>query len=126
MFHKKKLSRALHIALGAGSTVALLISGVALAQQPQKIEKIEVTGTNIKRVDAETPAPIQIITREDIERSAQTTVADLLRAIPANTGNSFNETFSNSFSPGASGISLRGLGQKSTLVLVNGRRVANY
>jgi iron complex outermembrane receptor protein len=127
MFSQKKLSRALQFALGAGSGIAVLISGAALAQQqPQKIEKIEVTGTNIKRVDAETPAPIQIITREDIERSAQTTLADVLRNVPANTGNSFNETFSNSFSPGASGISLRGLGQKATLVLVNGRRVANY
>ena len=39
-----------------------------------------------------------------------------------NTG-SFGESFSNSFAPGAAGISLRGLGQKTTLVLINGRRV---
>ena len=50
----------------------------------------------------------------------------MLKTIPANTGGSFGESFSNSFAPGAAGISLRGLGQKSTLVLLNGRRVAGY
>ena len=100
----------------------------AQAQTPpaQKIEKIEVTGSNIKRVDTEAVAAVQIITKEDIERSGQSTVAEVLRSITSNSGGSFNETFTNSFSPGASGISLRGLGQKATLVLINGRRTANY
>ena len=108
------------------SCIGILQHGSLFAQQEQRVEKIEVTGSNIKRVDTETPAPVQIITKEEIDRSGKATVAEVLRAIPSNTGNTFNETFVNSFSPGASGISLRGLGQKSTLVLVNGRRVANY
>ena len=53
-------------------------------------------------------------------------MAEVLRSIPANTGGSFGESFSNSFAPGAAGISLRGLGQKTTLVLLNGRRVTGY
>ena len=50
----KKLSQLLFVALGAGTTATLLVSP-AFAQQaaPQKIEKIEVTGSNIKRIDAE-------------------------------------------------------------------------
>ena len=39
---------------------------------------------------------------------------------------SLGESFSNSFAPGAQGISLRGLGQKTTLVLINGRRTSGY
>jgi iron complex outermembrane recepter protein len=106
---------------------ALVISPLAFAQQtPQKIEKIEVTGSNIKRVDTETAAPVTIISREDIERSGKPTIAEVLRDIPQNGGQSYNETFTNSFAPGASGIALRGLSQKSTLVLVNGRRTSNY
>jgi len=102
-------------------------AGVAYAQQtPQKVEKVEVTGSNIKRTDVETVAPVDVITREQIERSGQPTIAEVLRNVPANSGNSYSESFSNSFAPGASGISLRGLGQKATLVLINGRRTAGY
>jgi iron complex outermembrane recepter protein len=126
IFKRKSIPQAVALITGFGISG---LSAVAIAQQttpPQKVEKIEVTGSNIKRVDSETSAPIQVITREDIERSAKSTVADLLRDLPSNSGNSFNDTFTNSFSPGATGISLRGLGQKATLVLINGRRMANY
>ena len=122
---RKTLSNALIGALGAG--VALTVAATAAhAQQAQRVEKIEVTGSNIKRVDQETVAPVEIITREQIERTGQPTVAEVLRNIPANSGGSFSESFTNSFAPGAAGISLRGLGQKTTLVLLNGRRTAGY
>lgn len=122
---RKKLSLALSTALGAGVALTVVATG-AQAQQAQRVEKIEVTGTNIKRVDTETVAPIEVITRDQIERSGQPTVAEVLRNIPANTGGSFGESFTNSFASGAAGISLRGLGQKTTLVLLNGRRTAGY
>lgn len=90
-----------------------------------QLQRVEVTGSNIKRIDAETVSPVQVISRDQIERSGQATVAEVLRNLPSNSG-SFGESFSNSFAPGAAGISLRGLGQKTTLVLLNGRRVAGY
>jgi iron complex outermembrane recepter protein len=127
----KQLPAALISALGKGAAVTLLASPFALAQQtppaqPAKIEKIEVTGSNIKRVDTETISPVQIITREEIQATGKNTIAEVLRDLPINSGNAFNEQFTNSFSPGASGVSLRGLGQKNTLTLVNGRRQASY
>ncbi|SFZ76430.1 TonB-dependent receptor plug domain-containing protein [Chitinimonas taiwanensis] len=113
---------------------ALLVLGVAgianhtfaAEEGAQKAEKIEVTGSRIKRISSETPSPLTIISRKEIEQSGKASVAEVLRSISANNANSYNETFTNSFAPGASGISLRGLGQKATLVLLNGRRVANY
>lgn len=118
MIKKKQLAVAI-----AATFVA---TGVAYAQQqPQKVEKVEVTGSNIKRTDTETSAPVDVITREDIERSGKQTVAEVLRSIPQNTG-SLDEKSTNSFAPGSAGISLRGLGQKATLVLMNGRRIAGY
>ena len=108
------------------ATAALAFAGPATAQQAQRVEKIEVTGSNIKRVDTETAAPVQVITRADIERNGSNTVSDVLRYLPANNAGSYDETFVGSFARGSSGVSLRGLGQKSTLVLINGRRMAVY
>jgi iron complex outermembrane recepter protein len=129
MFELKPIARHLLLACG-GLAGAILIASPASAQQAQgqeqKLERITITGSNIRRTDTETVAPVEIITREEIEKSGKATVADVLRSIPANTGNSYSESFSNSFAPGASGISLRGLGQKATLVLINGRRTAGY
>ncbi len=115
---------------------AMGAAGVVLAQtpapttngQPQKIEKIEVTGSNIKRVDAEGAAPIQVITREEIARSGFQSVTELLRSIPSNStvGALSDLTGNNSFSGGASSISLRGLNSASTLVLLNGRRISAF
>ena len=129
MFLQSTLARSLAVIFG-GSALALSVIPEAAAQEQQpaqqQLERITVTGSNIKRTDAEGVAPVQVITREQIERSGQSTVAELIRSISANSGNSYNETFTNSFSPGASGVSLRGLSQKNTLVLLNGHRVANY
>lgn len=94
--------------------------------KPTQLEAVTVTGSNIKTTDIEGPSPVQVITAEQIKSSGKTTLPDVLRAISANTGNSVNEQLTGSFSAGTAGISLRGLGQKNTLVLVDGKRVANY
>ena len=124
--HRKRLPSALLAALGTGVVLSVATSG-ANAQQAQRVEKIEVTGTNIKRVDTETAAPIQIITAEDLKRSGAQTVAEALRDLPlANAGSLNDIATSNSFAVGSSSISLRGLGAQATLVLLNGRRLASY
>ncbi len=131
-FKQKQLTRLLLEVIGASAT-ATLIGMPAFAQDaaqpakatPQKIDKIEVTGSNIKRVDAEGPAPIQIITKAEIERSGKQTVSEILRSLPSNGNGGLNDlSGGNSFSGAASTVSLRGLGSTSTLVLLNGRRIA--
>ena len=119
---RKKLSAALFAALGAS---VLAVTG-AHAQQAQKVEKIEVTGSNIKRVDAETAAPIQIIAREEIQNSGKLSVGEYLQTLTVDSQGSVPPSFGNGFAPGSVGISLRGLGASSTLVLLNGRRIAPY
>jgi iron complex outermembrane recepter protein len=115
--------------MSAGAIMTLAHSQLAFAQQsttsPTKTDKIEVTGTNIKRVDAETPSVVQVITREEIERSGATTVAELLRNVPAISGGSLQDfNTGNGFSASTQSASLRGLGSIGTLVLLNGRRVS--
>jgi iron complex outermembrane receptor protein len=95
--------------------------------QPTRIERVEVTGSNIKRTDTETAAPIQVITAEEIRRSGKQSITEVLRTLPSNATGGLNDlTGANSFSSGASTVSLRGLGSAATLVLLNGRRVAPY
>jgi iron complex outermembrane receptor protein len=97
------------------------------AAQSASLEEIIVTGSHIKRAaEAETAENIQVISAQEIQNSGQETVADYLRTISSNFGNSVNESFSNSFAPGAAMVGLRGLSGKDTLVLLDGRRVSSY
>ncbi|MBK7331141.1 MAG: TonB-dependent receptor plug domain-containing protein [Betaproteobacteria bacterium] len=86
--------------------------------------RIDVTGSNIKRIDGEGPAPVEIITREQISKTGATSINELLRFIPAIDVFDQGELASNS--PAGSGtgqIRLRGLSETATLVLLNGRRL---
>jgi outer membrane receptor protein involved in Fe transport len=69
-----------------------------------------------------------VLKREDIQNSGKTTVNELLQTLTVISGGSFSEATNagNSFAPGTAAVSLRGLGANTTLVLLNGRRVANY
>ncbi len=92
---------------------------------PQKVEKIEVTGSNIKRVDADSSSPIQIITKEQIQQTGLSSLAEVLRDVPAISGGSANDFDSGTgFQRGNQTASLRGLGSVATLLLLNGKRVS--
>jgi iron complex outermembrane recepter protein len=86
-----------------------------------------VIGSRLPRIDGETALPVQIIRREEIERSGVTTVEEVLGLVSANFGSKIEATTTaNSLISGRSSASLRGLGATATLVLLNGRRIANY
>lgn len=105
------------------------VSHVALAQQQaaQPIQKVVVTGSNIKRaVDEETSSPVQVIGRMEIAAIGASTVKDVLDTLTSKASDLTDLGGGNSFASGATGISLRNLGKGSTLTLLNGRRVANY
>jgi len=114
----------------AGGTLLLAgaaISSSAFAQeQATNLDRITVTGSNIPRTNTETPSPVQVVTRQEIDRTGKTTVAEYLQTLTADGAGSIPKTFGNGFAGGGAGISLRGLGAGSTLVLLNGRRMATY
>jgi iron complex outermembrane recepter protein len=94
----------------------------------EKVQRVEVTGSSIKRLDLEASLPVQVITREEIDRLGVTTAEQLLSQVSAAVG-SIEEKAQNTDTQkdsGFSGANLRGLGVSSTLVLLNGRRMANY
>lgn len=103
----------------------------AFAQQTGNgapIDRVEVTGSSLKRVDAETALPVQLIGRNEIARTGATSTEDLLAMIPAlsSAGAAIGATGAGTSTGGLSSVSLRGLGSTRTLVLVNGRRLAAF
>jgi len=90
-----------------------------------KLETIEVTGSNIRRVDIETANPVVTIDKAAIQQSGKQTLGDLIQDLPAVTGPQTNPRVNNGGGSGAAGISLRGLGAARTLVLVDGHRINN-
>ena len=99
---------------------------VPTAVMAQNIQSIEVTGSRIKRIDSETASPIQIITREQIDRLGAASVSEIMKSIPASNTGIIDGNEVASYTPGAGGVSLRGLGPQATLVLINGRRIAPF
>lgn len=108
------------------------ITGSAAAQESEQTttektkteqpEKIEVTGSRIKRIDIEGATPVTVFTRDDMERSGQVSVADFLRSSNPNISlSSENATLQDS--GGTAAFSSRGFASSYTLVLINGRRL---
>jgi iron complex outermembrane receptor protein len=121
------VAQAVRLALAAGMAGAVCISPAIAQDGPPDDEDvavqelITVTGTRIKRSDVEGALPITVITREDIDRSGEISVADLLRT---QTFNTFGSEKPGGFSGTTSEINMRGLGEQYTLILVNGRRTS--
>ena len=97
--------------------------------QAKDVERIAITGSRLKGVDMEGANPVQIISRDELESRGYDSVSAFLRDLPqAASAGTFSENGATATAAGApagsSGVSLRGLGSSSTLVLVNGRRVA--
>jgi iron complex outermembrane receptor protein len=96
------------------------------AVNPQQVQRVVVTGSLISRTDTETPAPVQVLTAQDIQRSGKTSIGELLNDLAANGQGTLGSGFSGAFANGAQGVSLRGLTVGATLVLVDGHRIAPY
>jgi iron complex outermembrane receptor protein len=91
-------------------------------------EEVIITGTSIKRINAETALPVQVLKQEDIARTGASSVEELMRQISsAGSAGSFGAAQATGTQTGAiATISLRGLTSARTLVLINGRRSAVY
>ncbi|QDQ27867.1 TonB-dependent receptor [Chitinimonas arctica] len=94
--------------------------------QPQKAEKIEITGSSIKRIAKEGALPVTTVTKEEIARSGATTAAEVISNISANGIGGLSDAQAVGTGASYASASLRGLGENSTLVLVNGRRMTSY
>jgi outer membrane receptor protein involved in Fe transport len=110
------------------SGVLIALSGALLAPhafaQAQTGERVEITGSRIRSIAADSPSPIQIIGAAEIEASGAVNLQELLLKNPTFGTPAISRTNSNfsTASAGVSTVDLRNLGTARTLVLVNGRR----
>ena len=91
-----------------------------------ELNRVVVTGSRIKRVDIEGPAPVVVITREAMDEQGFGSVQDVMDSLVQNTGGSVDQSFVFGFVPGASSVDLRGFGNGRSLTLLDGRRVPIY
>ena len=127
MINRKKLPNAIGLALFVSA--AALASGAAIAQETPAqsgeattLDKIQVTGSRIKRADIEGALPVTVIDRASIEASGDMSVADVLRDTAFASFGNFKPQ-SGSSAQALADIDMRGLGSDRTLVLVDGRRL---
>ncbi|MDN3653185.1 TonB-dependent receptor [Thalassotalea ponticola] len=126
MYSNNKLAKAVRLALVFGASATAGISANAFAAEEataeEDVERIEVTGSRIKRTDLEGASPVTVMTAEDIKVEGNFTVADALRGSSFNSFGSFSERSGSSAQSQAT-INLRGAGSARTLVLLDGKRL---
>ncbi|WP_305804225.1 TonB-dependent receptor [Stenotrophomonas sp. YIM B06876] len=132
--HRGRLAIAVQLSL-------LTVCAPAIAQEAEAgsrattLDRVQVTGTRIKRAEVEGQVPIQTLTRDDIERTGFNSISEVLQQLTA-SGSALNAKFNSSgnfgFPPDGSGVGagsaqvdLRHLGAKRVLVLVDGIRWVN-
>lgn len=97
----------------------------APAQKEVKLEKVQVTGSAIKRIDAETAVPVTIIKMDSLKKQGVTSVEQVLGLLSSVQATQNMASAVGSGTGGASYANLRGLGEDKTLILLNGQRIAN-
>ncbi|MBA6292068.1 TonB-dependent receptor [Colwellia sp. MB3u-70] len=125
MYNNSKVAKAVRIAMMFGAGAAAAISAPAFSAEAdeaevEKVERIQVTGSRIKRTDLENASPVSVITTEDMKIQGITNVADALQNLTAQSGGLTAAV--NNGGNGNATVNLRGLGSNRTLVLINGRR----
>lgn len=129
MMKETVLSRSLRMMFASGAAVGLsLLAQPVLAQsEPEPtMQRVEITGSSIKRIAAEGSLPVQTLTRTQIDQMAVTSTADLIAALPAMQGFITSSTSVNGGGSGVQTASVHAIGTQYTLVLLNGRRMAPY
>ncbi|MES2900943.1 MAG: TonB-dependent receptor [Pseudomonadota bacterium] len=124
-----KIARSLRRLFAGGAACgAALMALPALAQQEttQPMQRVEITGSSIKRLAAQTSLPITSIRAEDFAKQGLATAQEVLNTIPMNQTSTGASQSVGAGTGGRAVADLRGLGGDKTLVLLNGRRLANH
>ena len=130
MLNRTRMSAAVLAAFGA--TVMAVPAAQAQQQGSQQLERVEITGSSLRRVDAETALPVTIIRTEDLAKQGVTTAEQAVQRIAASQSTVGTSQGIGATTGGIAVADLRGLGATTgnsgqrTLVLLNGRRIANH
>ncbi|MDP9124176.1 MAG: TonB-dependent receptor [Pseudomonadota bacterium] len=117
-----------HTKICAALLVAVATNAWAQDAAPDSTQRVEITGSSIRRIQAEGALPVTVISRDTIDKTGASSVTELIQKLPAMTGGNFQASSSsvNGNGNGTSTAAIHALDQKYTLVLLNGRRVAPF
>jgi iron complex outermembrane receptor protein len=124
MIQERSLARAVRlmcVGMAAG-TLAMPAFAQDAAQAP--MQRVEITGSSIKRIAQEGSLPVQTLTQEDIKRTGATSATELIQNLPAMQGFVPASSSVNGGGAGATTAALHSLQSKYTLVLLDGQRMA--
>jgi iron complex outermembrane receptor protein len=126
MMKENTLSNAIRV-LCASGLLAAGAAAPAFAQQSEPtIQRVEITGSSIKRIAQEGALPIQTLSHKDIEQTGVQNVADLVALLPSMQGMITSSASINGGGGGVQSASVHSIGTAYTLVLLNGKRMAPY
>ncbi|WP_181918382.1 MULTISPECIES: TonB-dependent siderophore receptor [unclassified Wenzhouxiangella] len=125
--NRNQLAKAINYALGAGMIASLAMTAAPVSAQDEDeeasdLDRVQVTGSRISRLEAEQATPVVTLDREDIEATGYQSVSDVLRNNSFNVFGSIREESGNT-AQGQATVNLRGLGSNRTLILLDGRRI---
>lgn len=122
-FRRSLLARSALIA--CGTTAAVMAMQPAVAQEAvQQLQKVQITGSSIKRIAAEAALPVQTFSQDDIKRTGVTSVTDFVQQLPVMQGFAVAADSVGGGGGGVTTASIHDVGARYTLVLLNGRRMA--
>lgn len=122
MFKRTKVCSGVMLAFGGGLALGVL---PAQAQQTTQIDRIEVTGSSIRRIAAEQSLPVTIISTDDLAKLGVSNAEQAVKFLTSNQSSTTSTVSVGATNGGAANADLRGLGVSRTLVLVNGKRIVN-
>ena len=120
MFKRSKLQAAVRLACGASLAAAGLH-----AQAQQELQRVEITGSAIKRIAGETAVPVTVIRADDLKQQGVTSIEQIMQSLSSVQLSANAAQAIGSATGGATLANLRGIGANKTLVLLNGERIAN-
>ena len=108
-----------------GSEAAVPAAAVAAAPATTQLKRVEVTGSAVRRADAETAVPVTILRADELKKQGVTTTEQMVQRITGSQSMMNSAGSVGASTGGASYADMRGIGANKTLILLNGRRLAN-
>ncbi|MFL6678564.1 MAG: TonB-dependent receptor domain-containing protein [Burkholderiaceae bacterium] len=121
MFQRTKICSGLLIAFGS----SLLTVAPGAFAQDTTVQRVEITGSAIRRVDAETAVPVTVIKADELRAQGITSTEQILASISASQVQTTTAQVVGNNNGAGSFADIHALGSNKTLVLLNGHRLVN-
>ncbi|MGH6609963.1 MAG: TonB-dependent receptor plug domain-containing protein, partial [Burkholderiaceae bacterium] len=124
MFKRTQVSLAVGAALSAG-LIGVASNTAAQTPPTQALDRVEVTGSLIRRIEGETSLPVVTINVDELQKAGVTNAEQAVKFITQAQGGAVTTRSVSQGNGAAAYADLRSLGAQRTLVLLNGKRIVS-